>query len=60
MPGIMSKTMCEKVSVCSHGITVLQPVTLWPTVTNDQPQAHEVREEVGKPVASDDCMNWSA
>ena len=28
MPGIMSKGMCEKVSVCSHGITVLQLVTM--------------------------------
>ena len=28
MPGIMSKRMCEKVSVYSHGITVLQPVTM--------------------------------
>ena len=55
MLSVMNKRMCEKVSVCSHGITVSQPVTVW-LMTNTQ----LMREEVGKPVARDDCMNWSA
>ena len=35
MLSVMNKGMCEKVSVCSHGITVSQPVTVW-LMTNTQ------------------------
>ena len=47
------KCLCVRMALLSYSWSQ------WPTLTNDQPQAHEVREEVGKPVASEDCMNWS-
>ena len=56
---VMSKTMCwrmcEKVSVCSHDNTHRAGQCL---MTNTQSVWSQ--EEVGKPVARDDCMNWSA